>query len=207
MSSSVSDKALPRRLAHTVGWASASRSFAISPRCTAEQLVAESDGEGHGSCFTLRLPMLGSKAVADRPISPALPTRSPGSMAPQRSMASRSWWWMTIRTHATSSAQRYVTLVRPSSRQHRCMKHWQSCANPLPHALVSDIAMPNGTGYELVRQVRAITEAATIPAIALTAFGRVEDRERALEAGFNFHMTKPVDPQHLVHVVVTALRG
>ncbi len=67
--------------------------------------------------------------------------------------------------------------------------------------------MPNGTGYELVRQVRATAASAKIPAIALTAFGRAEDRERALEAGFNFHMTKPVDPQHLVHVVVKALRG
>jgi CheY-like chemotaxis protein len=76
-----------------------------------------------------------------------------------------------------------------------------------PRALVSDIAMPNGTGYELIREIRRIPHLAKIPAIALTAFGRVEDRERALSAGFNYHITKPVDPQHLVLAVVTALRG
>jgi len=67
--------------------------------------------------------------------------------------------------------------------------------------------MPNGTGYELIREVRRMTHLAKIPAIALTAFGRVEDRERALAAGFNLHITKPVDPQYLVRAVMTALKG
>jgi CheY-like chemotaxis protein len=76
-----------------------------------------------------------------------------------------------------------------------------------PQAVVSDIAMPNGTGYDLIREIRKIPHLATIPAIALTAFGRVEDRERALMAGFNYHITKPVDPQNLVLAIVTAIRG
>jgi len=76
-----------------------------------------------------------------------------------------------------------------------------------PQAIVSDIAMPNGTGYELIREIRQIPRLAKVPAIALTAFGRVEDRERALAAGFNYHITKPVDPQHLVHALATALRA
>jgi CheY-like chemotaxis protein len=76
-----------------------------------------------------------------------------------------------------------------------------------PQALVSDIAMPNGTGYELIREIRLVPRLAKMPAIALTAFGRVEDRERALTAGFNYHITKPVDPHHLVRAVMTALKG
>jgi CheY-like chemotaxis protein len=76
-----------------------------------------------------------------------------------------------------------------------------------PQVLVSDIAMPNGTGYDLIRELRRMPLLAKVPAIALTAFGRVEDRERALAAGFNFHLTKPVDPDHLVHAVMKALRG
>jgi CheY-like chemotaxis protein len=71
---------------------------------------------------------------------------------------------------------------------------------------VSDIAMPNGTGYELIREIRQMPRLAAIPAIALTAFGRLEDRDRALAAGFDYHITKPVDPHHLVRVVMTALR-
>jgi CheY-like chemotaxis protein len=74
-----------------------------------------------------------------------------------------------------------------------------------PDVVVSDIAMPNGTGYDLVRQVRAIARLARIPAIALTAYGRLEDRERALSAGFNFHIAKPVEPLHLVHAVAAAV--
>jgi CheY-like chemotaxis protein len=74
-----------------------------------------------------------------------------------------------------------------------------------PDVIVSDIAMPNGTGYDLVRQVRATPRLARIPAIALTAFGRLEDRERALDAGFNFHVVKPVEPMHLVHAVAAAV--
>ena len=74
-----------------------------------------------------------------------------------------------------------------------------------PHVLVSDIAMPNGTGYDLVRQVRAMPALARIPTIALTAYGRLEDRERALTAGFNFHIVKPVEPLHLVNAIATAV--
>jgi CheY-like chemotaxis protein len=75
----------------------------------------------------------------------------------------------------------------------------------IPDIIVSDIAMPNGTGYDLVKQMRVTPRLAQIPAIALTAYGRVEDRERALEVGFNFHIVKPVEPMHLVSAVAAAL--
>jgi CheY-like chemotaxis protein len=65
--------------------------------------------------------------------------------------------------------------------------------------------MPNGTGYDLVRQLRSTPHTRDLPAIALTAYARLEDRERALAAGFNFHVGKPVDPMYLVRVVVASL--
>jgi CheY-like chemotaxis protein len=74
-----------------------------------------------------------------------------------------------------------------------------------PDLIVSDIAMPDGTGYDLVKQLRATPRLSRIPAIALTAYGRVEDRDRALNAGFNYHIVKPVEPLHLVHAVAAAL--
>ena len=68
--------------------------------------------------------------------------------------------------------------------------------------LVSDIGMPVMDGYELIRRIRALlTDEATIPAVALTAYAREEDRRRALEAGFGSYVSKPVDPSHLVQVV------
>ena len=62
------------------------------------------------------------------------------------------------------------------------------------HLIMSDIAMPGEDGYSLIRRVRALqqTEQRDIPAIAVTAFDRDVDRIRALAAGFNVHMTKPV---------------
>jgi signal transduction histidine kinase/ActR/RegA family two-component response regulator len=66
--------------------------------------------------------------------------------------------------------------------------------------LVSDIGMPEEDGYSLIRNVRAlpIKAKASIPAIALTAFSRNEDRTRALLEGFNVHMSKPVEPAELL---------
>ena len=84
-----------------------------------------------------------------------------------------------------------------------------SCAEALvilermtPDVLVSDIGLPGADGYELIRAVRARTKAGMmLPAIALTAYARREDRRLALEAGFQAHVAKPVDPVELVATV------
>ena len=69
-----------------------------------------------------------------------------------------------------------------------------------PHIPVSDIGMPEMDGYELLRQMRALgtTQGGRIPAIALTAFARWEDRTRSLRAGFMVHVSKPVEPSELI---------
>jgi CheY-like chemotaxis protein len=74
-----------------------------------------------------------------------------------------------------------------------------------PDVLVSDIGMPDMDGYELLRRVRALGAArgGRLPAIALTAFARSEDRTRALRAGFQVHVSKPVEPSELVATVAS----
>src|SRR5262245_21515156 len=69
--------------------------------------------------------------------------------------------------------------------------------------LVSDIEMPGEDGYELVRRIRARERGTRtrLPALALTAYGRPEDRRRTLAAGFNLHLAKPIDPSELVLAV------
>ena len=69
--------------------------------------------------------------------------------------------------------------------------------------LVSDIGMPGVDGYELIRRVRAATAArdTPLPAVALTAYSREDDRRRALEAGFTTYLSKPVEPDQLVDLV------
>jgi PAS domain S-box-containing protein len=76
-----------------------------------------------------------------------------------------------------------------------------------PDALILDIAMPDEDGYTVLKKVRALEAeqgaADRIPAIALTAYGRSEDRLRALQAGFQMHVTKPVDPAELAVVIAS----
>jgi CheY-like chemotaxis protein len=76
-----------------------------------------------------------------------------------------------------------------------------------PDVLVTDIGMPEMDGFELLRRVRALTQdrGARIPAIALTAFARSEDRTRALRAGFQVHVSKPVEPAELVATVASVV--
>jgi CheY-like chemotaxis protein len=77
-----------------------------------------------------------------------------------------------------------------------------------PHVLITDIGMPVADGYELLRRVRQLGPArgGRVPAIAVTAFARSEDRTRALRSGFMVHVSKPVDPSELV-ATVAAVAG
>ena len=90
------------------------------------------------------------------------------------------------------------------------MTSTESVANALaqfgmlePDILVSDIGMPEADGYTLIRHVRGLPSRAggSTPAIALTAYARTEDVERALGAGFQHHMAKPVDAERLIALI------
>jgi PAS domain S-box-containing protein len=74
-----------------------------------------------------------------------------------------------------------------------------------PHVIVSDIGMPGEDGYAFIRRVRELpaSEGGDTPAVALTAFARSEDRRRALIAGFQSHVAKPVEPAELVTVIAS----
>jgi CheY-like chemotaxis protein len=74
-----------------------------------------------------------------------------------------------------------------------------------PDALVSDIAMPNQDGYDLIRQVRSRGpgQGGKIPAVALTAYASAEDRIRVLASGYQTHVSKPVDPGELIATVAS----
>jgi CheY-like chemotaxis protein len=77
-----------------------------------------------------------------------------------------------------------------------------------PDVLVSDIGVPGEDGYSLIRKLRARSaeQGGSLPAAALTAYARSEDRIRALSAGFQAHLAKPIDPAELV-ATIAALAG
>jgi CheY-like chemotaxis protein len=85
---------------------------------------------------------------------------------------------------------------------------WKAIERRMPDVLISDIGMPSEDGYSLIRRVRAlpVAEGGALPAASLTAYAGIEDRRRAMMAGFNMHLPKPVDPSELVAVVANLAR-
>jgi hypothetical protein len=75
----------------------------------------------------------------------------------------------------------------------------------LPDVIVSDIAMPGRDGYALIQSIRALSRerGGGIPTIALTAYASKEDRERALRAGYDAHLGKPVEASELIEIIAS----
>jgi CheY-like chemotaxis protein len=89
----------------------------------------------------------------------------------------------------------------------------QALDEEVPDILVSDIGMPGEDGLSLIKRIRlrTPTDGGEVPAVALTAYARGEDRTVALRAGFNSHVSKPIDPGEIIAVIASAcghfLRG
>jgi PAS domain S-box-containing protein len=96
-----------------------------------------------------------------------------------------------------------VRTVGSAAEAMKALESWR------PDVLLSDIGMPGEDGYDLIRRVRELPaeRGGRTPAAALTAFARGEDRRRALRAGFQMHVAKPVDLQELATVVASLARG
>jgi CheY-like chemotaxis protein len=93
-----------------------------------------------------------------------------------------------------------VRAVASAAEAFQCLREWR------PDILVSDIGLPGENGYELLQRIRALPaeEGGRTPAIALTAYARAEDRARALRAGFDMHVPKPVEAAELLAVLAAA---
>jgi CheY-like chemotaxis protein len=84
----------------------------------------------------------------------------------------------------------------------------EAIKNSRPDVLVSDIAMPDQDGYGLITEIRSLEgpSGPAIPAVAITAYAKEEDRTRALSSGFQIYLAKPVEVTELVSVVAKAAR-
>jgi signal transduction histidine kinase/ActR/RegA family two-component response regulator len=165
-------------------------------------VTAESAGEGQGATFRATLPLAITQAdlAGDRGPAAAreLPHYTRASLQGVRVLivdddADALGLISTMLTTAGAEVSAHAT----SSEALAQLRVWR------PHVLVSDLEMPGDDGYSLIRRVRALTpaEGGRTPAIALTAYGRPEDRIRSLAAGFSIHVSKPVDPAELGVVV------
>ena len=75
----------------------------------------------------------------------------------------------------------------------------------LPDIIISDIGMPKIDGYTLIHQIRSLPEGKKVPAIALTAYGGEVNRQRSLNAGFQYHIAKPIDIIQLLDITLKLL--
>jgi PAS domain S-box-containing protein len=172
-------------------------------------IEAESAGAGRGSTFTFRLPL---RAVYTAPpeerkaLDAMLPARSE-SLAGLRALIVDDE--EEVRTLLTLTLQHYGAQAQAvaSGKEALEMLVGQTREEHFD-ALICDIGMPDEDGYAVMRKVRALPldKGAAIPAIALTAYGRAEDRMRALAAGFHMHVAKPVEPDELAVVILSLLK-
>jgi PAS domain S-box-containing protein len=160
-------------------------------------VTAESEGEGKGATFIVKLPV--------RAIYTAETERPP--LANVKTKSLEGVWAAVVDDEA--NARELITSVLESHGAR--VTAFASAGEALemltserrPDVLVCDLAMPGEDGFSLIHKLREWEKASdgVLPAIALTAFGRVEDRTRALYAGFQMHIAKPVEPVELVIVV------
>ncbi len=168
-------------------------------------LVAESDGEGCGSIFRMRLPASAAGLVAAVPATPSdTPVDAALSPAAWPSLAGTRVLIVDDQEDACALFDHLLTERGAAVTTARSVDEAvERLAAGRFDVLVSDIAMPIRDGFDLIRHVREHVDG--LPAIALTAFAGTDDRERALVAGFQAHLTKPVAAEQLVRTVA-ALR-
>ena len=171
---------------------------------------ASSGGEGQGSVFTVRLPLAIAHAgpVGEAPPSTARvhPTAAAGMPARGPSLGGLR---VLVVDDDRDGLDLVATILIASGAEVRTSTSAADGFEALlawrPDVLVSDIEMPGEDGFALIRRVRGLEggPAARTPAVALTAYGRVEDRLRTLAAGYSMHVPKPVDPAELATIVAS----
>ena len=166
-------------------------------------IQASSGGEGKGSEFAVHLPIRATTRTE-------APPKSVGQKAPEVTAALRRVLdglrvlvvddEIDARELLVLILEQYGASTEDASSTGEALEKF--AGGPFD-VLVSDIGMPGEDGYALMRRLRALDDPAVsgIPALALTAYARVEDRRRALAAGYQMHVPKPIEPVYLVNLV------
>jgi len=164
---------------------------------------AENNPAGPGAVFTVRLPIVAVRhhrratdAVVERPVKDDNSLRGLTVMVVDDDDESRH----VVAAHLESCDASVVTASSAAEALDLLQQH-------SVHVLLADIAMPGEDGYSLIRRLRSLNASiSSVPAAALTAFAREEDRQEALEAGFQLHLSKPIDAGSLIAAVATLAR-
>jgi len=167
---------------------------------------AQSPGPGNGATFIVRLPLPIAEMPA-RPLPRLHPTAASGE-APLPGLRLDGLRVLLVDDDADSLDLASSILMAAGAEVRTCLaavealvalQEWR------PDVLVSDIEMPGEDGHSLIRKVRALDRAhgGDTPAVALTAYGRTQDRMRSLTAGYTMHVPKPVDPGEFTTIIAS----
>ncbi|MFC7514731.1 MHYT domain-containing protein [Herbaspirillum sp. GCM10030257] len=161
-------------------------------------VTVASRGDGNGAAFTLDFPLLNPNAAVARH------QMVPGAYRPTIDSDFTRTYLSGIKVLVVDDEVDALDLMEWILREcgaticrvSNAIEALSLVERERPDIVVSDIGMPDVDGFELIRRIRALGEVCggTVPALALTAFTRAEDHQRALQAGFNLYMTKPVEP-------------
>jgi signal transduction histidine kinase/ActR/RegA family two-component response regulator len=168
---------------------------------------AESAGEGRGATFVVELPALAADAEADAQRFDSSLTGAAAASEPLALSVSLADLRVLMVDDEADTRLLLTTIMELHGAKVLAVASAAEALVALgefqPDIIVSDIGMPDEDGYSLLRKVRALSPAAggRIPAVALTAYAREEDRMRALLAGYQVHVAKPVNPTEFVAVV------
>lgn len=163
---------------------------------------AHSDGLGHGATFTVRLPL--ARSGGGRDVEAILHAAAPAESRAVGSLGHELTGLQVLLVEDDRDSRDVLAAVLQAhgALVHACSSAAQALSSaPRVDMLISDIGMPQMDGYAFIRAWRARELAegrVPVPALALTAYARDEDRERAIASGFHAHVAKPVSPAELV---------
>jgi signal transduction histidine kinase/ActR/RegA family two-component response regulator len=169
----------------------------------------ESHGTGQGAMFMVRLPL---RSVDEETHKTEWTQQTVGDEVPRRDLLSLDGLRVLVVDDQADVQELLITILEHYGAEvivtATAAEALQVLAYLRPNVLISDIGMPEADGYALIRQVRTLEaeQGGQIPAIALTAYAKVEDVTKALLAGFQLHIPKPVNPAELA-VAVEKLAG
>ena len=164
----------------------------------------ESSGEGQGATFSVQLPLV---SVFPEVVNASSVHSTVKDNVPLTSRPVLDGLRVLVVDDEADARELLTTILRQYGVEVTAVASANEALETLPqlkpNVLVSDIGMPEEDGYTLMRRVRALDaeQGGQIPAVALTAYARAEDRIQALAAGFQLHIPKPVNPEELAAVV------
>ena len=168
-------------------------------------VAAESRGENKGATFSVRIPLADPRRLAGREsASRALAQNRDGALNGVR---------ILVVDDEADARELVGHILRRSGAQVTAVGTAREAFDLMgelhPDILISDLSMPEEDGYSLIRRIRSLQEGqgGRVPAVALTALARNEDRRQALLAGYQMHLAKPIEPAELTATVATLVKG